>query len=91
MKKRILAVLLIMCFALTLGTVTVSASEASLQMEFSAPVLRVGTPATIIISAPEGAVSATALFSDNGKFVNKAKKAHKKLTEAKDDEILDNM
>lgn len=27
--------------------------------------------------------------SDNGKFVNKAKKAHKKLTEAKDDEILD--
>lgn len=69
MKKRILAVLLIMCFALTLGTVTVSASEASLQMEFSAPVLRVGTPATIIISAPEGAVSATALFSDNGKFV----------------------
>ena len=69
MKKRILALILVVCFMFTLCVVGASAQVPTVQVAFSAPTLRIDTQASLVFTADEGIQSVSALFGDNGKLV----------------------
>ena len=68
MIKRILACVVTLSMLLSFCVINVSAQEATVTMQFTNEVLRVGNSDVLMISVPEDIVKMEAYLSDNGKL-----------------------